>query len=82
MDPEAHFEEMWLKTLGKPRLFRNLNSQEQEAMKDLMRCMFVTTAEMVLTYIKEHPEEMLTVIVPGGGMEEGGAAEAGKAGGG
>jgi len=80
MDPEAHFEEMWQRTLGKPRLFRQLNQQEQEAMKDMLRCMFVTTTEMVLTYVKEHPEEMLTVIVPGG-LEEGGATEAGEAGG-
>jgi hypothetical protein len=82
MDPEARFDEMWAKTMGKPRLFRNLNCLEQAAVKDLMKCMFVATAEMVLAYVKEHPEEMLTVIVPGGGMEEGGAAEAGKAGGG
>ena len=66
MNPEGHFEEMWAKTMEQRGLFRNLNLREQAAMKDMMRLMFVTTAEMVLAYLKEHPEDLPVVIVPGG----------------
>ena len=68
MDPEDRFEEMWAKTMEHRGLFRNLNMREQEAMKAMMRLMFVTTAGMVLSYLKEHPEDIPTLIV--NGLEE------------
>jgi len=70
MNPEGHFEEMWAKTMEQRGLFRNLNLREQAAMKGMLKLMFVATAEMVLAYLKEHPEDIPIVIV--GGREEDG----------